>query len=118
MPVVYTTSSVALAVLEILVHVHDPSVLNERFSLFELQIPVEFIANSILPKDFYEIRTTQEIGSKWVSQETHPVLRVPSIITGEPNYIVNPIHPNFSQIGITDARIFHFDQRLFPQNSV
>jgi RES domain-containing protein len=113
-PVVYTTSSVALAVLEILVHTHDRRVLSGRFSLFEIRIPPDLIIDPDLPNDLRAIKTTREIGSKWLSKGTHPVLRVPSIITGEPNYVLNPNHPDFSKIDITDPRIFRFDQRLFP----
>jgi RES domain-containing protein len=113
-PVVYTTSSVALAVLEVLVHTRDRRVLNRRFSLFEVQIPAELITDPILPNDLREIKTTRQIGSQWVRKAVHPALRVPSIITGEPNYILNPNHPDFSKIEITEPRIFHFDERLFP----
>jgi RES domain-containing protein len=113
-PVVYTASSVALAVLETLVHTHDRRVLNGRFSLFEVQIPAELISDPVLPSDLGEIKTTRQIGSQWIKKATHPSLRVPSIITGEPNYILNPNHPDFLKIEITDPRIFRFDQRLFP----
>jgi hypothetical protein len=41
-------------------------------------------------------------------------LKVPSIITGEPNYILDPNHPDFAKIDVKDLRIFHFDERLFP----
>jgi RES domain-containing protein len=61
-----------------------------------------------------ESKTTRQIGSQWIKKATHPSLRVPSIITGEPNYILNPNHPDFLKIEITDPRIFRFDQRLFP----
>jgi RES domain-containing protein len=113
-PVVYTTSSVALAVLEILVHTHDRRVLNGRFSLFEVQIPAGLITDPVLPNDIGEITTIRQIGSQWIKKATHPALRVRSIITGEANYILNPNHPDFLKIEITDPQIFYFDQRLFP----
>jgi RES domain-containing protein len=61
-PVVYTTSSVALAVLEILVHTHDRRVSNGRFALFEVQIPAELITDPVSPNDLREIETTRQIG--------------------------------------------------------
>jgi RES domain-containing protein len=41
------------------------------------------------------------------------VLELPSvIIPGEPNYLLNPAHPNFKKISIGKPEPFSFDQRL------
>jgi hypothetical protein len=70
---------------------HDRRVLNGRFSLFKIHIPAELITEPVLPDDLRKIETTRRIGTLWITAATHPVLKVPSIITGEPNYILDPI---------------------------
>jgi hypothetical protein len=42
-------------------------------------------------------------------------LEVPSIITGEPNYVLNPNHTAFEKIEIGDAELFRFDPRILDR---
>lgn len=111
-PVVYTCSSIALCALETLVHTRSRKALNGRFVLFEVEIPPDLITEPEFSGDLHQRQKTQEIGDQWVKKATHAVLRVPSIITGEPNYLLNPIHADFSKIKIGEPQIFNFDSRL------
>jgi RES domain-containing protein len=113
-PVIYTCSSIALCALETLVHTKSPKALNQRFVVFEIQIPAELIREPKVPADLQQRSRTQNFGDSWVKKATHAVLKVPSIITGEPNYLLNPKHPDFPKVTIGDPKIFGFDPRLFP----
>jgi RES domain-containing protein len=111
-PIVYACSSIALCVLETLVHTRSQKALNERFVLFEIQIPGSLATVAKVPASLRHKSETQEIGDQWIKKGTYVALEVPSIITGEPNYLLNPKHPDFSGIKIGDAQIFRFDPRF------
>jgi RES domain-containing protein len=111
-PVVYTCSSIALCALETLVHTKSRAAVNDRFVLFEVHVPKELIARVALPPGRLSGMKTQQIGDRWITKATHLVLQVPSIITGEPNYVLNPRHPDFSKIVIKRPKNFVFDSRL------
>jgi RES domain-containing protein len=111
-PVVYTCSSIALCALETLVHTRSQKALNGRFALFEVDVPPDLITETDLPADLRARQQTQEIGDRWIKEANSAVLRVPSVVTGEPNYLLNPNHADFSKIKIGEAQVFHFDRRL------
>ncbi len=111
-PVVYTCSSIALCALETLVHTRSRKALNGRFALFAVRISPDLITAPELPSDLRQRQQTQEIGDQWIKRAEYPVLRVPSIITGEPNYLLNPNHPDFPKVEIGEPQIFAFDMRL------
>jgi RES domain-containing protein len=113
-PVIYTCSSIALCALETLVHTKSAKALNQRFAVFEIQIPTELILEPKVPADLEQRSRTRNFGDNWVKKATHAVLKVPSIITGEPNYLLNPKHPDFPKLTIDDPKTFQFDSRLFP----
>ena len=113
-PVVYTCSSIALCALEILVHTRSWKALNERFVLFEVQLPLNAIFEPTLSEDLHRRHETQNIGDRWLKTGTYLALKIPSIITGEPNYLLNPNHPEFPSISIGNPQTFRFDPRLFP----
>ncbi|MCB1079902.1 MAG: RES family NAD+ phosphorylase, partial [Verrucomicrobiae bacterium] len=57
--------------------------------------------------------STKDIGDLWVRQARSAVLELPSvIIPTEPNYLLNPSHPDFKKIVIGKAEPFAFDPRL------
>jgi len=112
-PIVYACSSIALCVLETLVHTRSQKALNERFVIFEIQISGSLATVAKLPASLGHKSETREIGDQWIKKGTHVALEVPSIVTGEPNYLLNPKNPGFSGIKIGDAQIFRFDSRLF-----
>ena len=115
--VVYTSGSVALALLEMLVHV-DSSLLSSY-----LVIPARFDDSAVsavdalsLPDDWRTHPapfTLRQIGDKWLESLSSPVLKVPSaIVPDEQNYLLNPDHPHFSKISIGDPVQFEIDLRL------
>lgn len=117
-PVVYAAGSRALAVLEMLVHLEAPQLL-ERYQLFEAVLPEPLItelAVKDLPQDWRDDpvpRSAQALGDAWIEKASSAVLRVPSVpIPEEHNYLLNPQHPEFKQVRISAAQNFHFDPRL------
>ena len=117
--VVYTSSSLSLATLEVLVHLEDPVAFANLFSWIPIEIPealVEHIDPATLPDGWNhdEINiSTRSIGDTWLRSMRSAVLAVPSVITpGEWNYLLNPGHPGFSKIRVGVACEFRMNRRL------
>ncbi|MBZ0254842.1 RES family NAD+ phosphorylase, partial [bacterium] len=109
----------SLSILEILVRIIDSSDLtNYRFlSLTFDESQIKRINTADLPKTWKSLpplSETQQLGTRWVNEKQSLVLAVPSvIIPSEWNYMINPIHPEFSTLSInTKAVEFTFDERL------
>ena len=119
--VVYTSSTLSLAVLENLVHfdLEDPP--EGELYAFPIEIPEDVEVASIdvntLPDgwDTYPGPDgLKDIGTKWASSGRTAVLAVPSAVVPELNYVLNPKHPDFQKLVITLPQAFNFDARLFP----
>ncbi len=117
--VVYTSSSLSLATLEVLVHLEDPEAFARLFSWVPLEIPgdlIERIDPATLPDRWRDDQTnssSQSVGDAWLRSMRTTVLEVPSVVTpGEWNYLLNPAHPRFPEIQIGEARRFQPDPRL------
>jgi RES domain-containing protein len=119
LPVVYTSSSLSLATLEVLVHLEDPAVLAGLFSWLPVEIPellverpeVDLLGPAWL--DEGALPRTRAIGDAWLRAQRSAVLAVPSAVTPqESNYLLNPTHPRFPEILIGPACRFQPDRRL------
>ena len=114
--VVYTSGTKALATLESLVHLNPPV----TFSLVAIPLTfpeslVETYSIADLPPDWRSQPpppSTQSIGDVWVAEARSAILALPSVITGEPNYLLNPAHPDFANIQIGHPEPFALDSRL------
>lgn len=115
--VVYTSATLSLALVEVLVHL--PSGILPAYSA----VPIEFedalvtdLAMDRLPangKDHPPPAETKAIGDQWVADGRTPVLRVPSVIVPhEFNYVLNPGHAAFGEIRKGTPLAFPFDPRL------
>ena len=118
--IVYTAQSLALCALELLVHLTSRQVLEDRYHFFALEFPQK-ISRDVrelykLPKDWSSDPTPQSarrIGDQWFRERKSAVLAVPSsVIREEWNYLLNPQHPDFSQMTLGKAKPFQFDARL------
>src|SRR3712207_4540308 len=115
---VYTLSTISLAVLEVLVHLQEASLLSS-YSLISADFDdalVERLARSRMP-DGWRIYPApselQRIGDEWVRSQRSAVLEVPSVIVDrESNYLLNCAHPNFSSVVIGEPEPFTCDERL------
>ena len=116
--VAYASDSVALAALEVIVHLQSTGVL-ASYSLASLQFPdesVEDVDASALPKIWRTYPAPPElqaIGDQWVKDVRTAVLRVPNaIIPSAHNYLLNPAHPEFANATVDQPQAFDFDPRL------
>ena len=116
---VYTSSSLSLATLEVLVHLEDPEILGSLFSWASLEISsglLETLSPQNLPagwNDSESSRVSRAIGDAWLRSMRTAVLAVPSVVTpGEWNYLLNPAHPEFPQIRVGESQQFRPDPRL------
>jgi len=121
-PVIYAAGSLSLATLEIIVHLEREQLLYTRF----VKIPVTFESSMVfslsrnkLPKDWDSLppsESTQKIGQKWIEQVKHAILKIPStVIREEHNFLINPVHPDFSVIEFGEPQRFDFDERLIEK---
>ena len=117
-PLVYTAGSLSLAVLEVLAHL--PS---DRHLRQHRVVPVRFSEDLVeqlyqedLPNDWRATpapSSTQALGDAWVSSKRSLALRVPSaVVPAEPNYLINPLHPDVAEIDMGEARPLDIDPRL------
>lgn len=116
--VVYTASSISLAMLEILVH-NQRALRVPEFAVFSCHFPeaiVETIDRNQLPADWRSYPgpvELQRIGGEWLESRTSVVLKVPSaVVEEEVNYLLNPEHGDFRSIDIGQPRPFKIDPRL------
>jgi RES domain-containing protein len=116
-PVVYVSSSLSLALVEVLVHL--PAGLLGAYAA----VPVSFddthlvaLPDADLPADWRDVpppASTQAIGDRFVAEARAMALRVPSVVVpSEPNYVLNPAHPAFASLEIGAPVAFPFDRRL------
>ncbi len=115
---VYTSETQSLAVLEMLVHLDGPDLLQE-YVLIGVEIEESLLRDldpSILPRNW---RTDpaplllRKIGDDWVVAQTSVALRVPStLVPGESNLLLNPAHTDFQRVAIGKPFAFSFDPRL------
>lgn len=116
--VVYTSESLSLAALEILVHLKQTNDIRP-FNSFAAEIPDDAILkpSSYPPHWQTRLSVSQAFGDRWLDARTTPALRVPTLITpGEWNVLLNPAHPEFSLDWVTDGpRAYAFDARLLQR---
>ncbi len=113
---VYTSSSVALACLETLVHLRPPRRLIERW-LFTIEVPdrwVEALPDTPGGWDSEPANaTSRTVGDHWIKEERSVALLVPSVIISlEQNALINPRHPRFRIDWVQGPVRFRYDPRL------
>lgn len=114
--VVYTSSTISLASMEILVNLPSISLLDTF-----VWIPVQFEDDLVevlneLPDDWDSrpaATATKAIGVKWASENRSVVLKVPSVVIPlEYNYLLNPNHPDWHKVVIQDPITYDYDPRI------
>jgi RES domain-containing protein len=115
-PVVYTSSTKSLAALESLVHLNPPVLF--RYVVIRIIFDdalVEIVPAKTLPAEWWvepPSTSSQAVGDAWMRAARSAVLALPSvIISGEPNYLLNPAHPDLKKISIGKPEKFTFDPR-------
>lgn len=117
---VYTTSSVALACLETLVHIKASDLPMNRY-LVRITIPAALISKATVFDPALHVgwdsqpcgMVSLNFGDQWLKSMASAVLIVPSsIIPEEINYLINPLHPDAAKVTFTKTRKFVYDNRL------
>jgi RES domain-containing protein len=118
-PIVYCSSSLSLASLEVLVHV-DFDDLPDDLVKIRVELPdaltVERIGAATLSKNWRAYPgpvELQDLGSAWVASGRSVALLVPSAVTPiENNVLLNPRHPEMAQLLQSPPEPFELDSRL------
>jgi RES domain-containing protein len=121
-PMLYTSESIALCTVEIAVHM-PLGIVPLDYYLVRIELPdftIPEITLQDLPtiwKTFPHANVTQEIGDRFILENKHLILKVPSAtVQGNHNYLINPRHSDFREIKILDSTLFEFDKRLFVKD--
>ncbi|MBK7099044.1 MAG: RES family NAD+ phosphorylase [Sphingobacteriales bacterium] len=116
---IYTSQSIALSMLEVLVH-FQPQISPEDFCLLTLELPdnsIEVLPHKKLQEGWNRyaiIPATQTVGDSFLKENKKIALQVPSsIIEQESNFLLNPNHPDFEQkVKIISIQEIKIDKRL------
>ncbi|MFN5705744.1 MAG: RES family NAD+ phosphorylase [bacterium] len=119
--VIYTSSSRALAMLELLVH-RSGIDLGQGFRLLEIKLnitdkDIEEVKIDKLGKNWQGIEAyshEQKIGSDWYKKSDKLILKVPSVvIPQEYNYVINTRHKDFEKkVKLELVEEIDFDKRI------
>jgi RES domain-containing protein len=135
--VLYASSTLALACLEVLVHIRDVGLIPTDYVYSDIQVPDDLVSQWTLTGEeaLGKIESpvlSQEFGDSWF-MSTFPELRyvmgvlgelmqldrkppvqaVPSvIIPREMNYLISSVHPRFGELVWSAPQPFRFDPRL------
>lgn len=120
MPALYTSSSLSLCTLEVLVHC-EKSVFPRDMYFAELEFP-----DSLIPEDFFEAGKDEDgeqmedayAGIQWLKSKSSAAIKVrsailPQMYEGDFNVILNPRHSDFSKLEIKTCVECPFDLRLY-----
>ena len=116
-PVIYTSSAISLALLELLIHSvsFEEIQSNVLMQIEAPDIPIKVLAKTSLKQTWQkDIDYSRFIGNEFLKNKVSLLLKVPSaIIPDEYNILINPQHPGFKKVTLVSAKIFEFDMRLF-----
>lgn len=116
---IYCSSSLALAAMELFVHL-EPNLQPDDLVSISARLPQGEPAQRLEPKqlpprwwtdNFGPLRA---LGDKWIRGQSSLAMEVPSAaIRSEWNVLLNPLHPAISKLKIDAPQPFHFDPRMF-----
>jgi RES domain-containing protein len=132
-PVVYTSTSVPLAMMELLVNASRHALEHTRFVQIPVEVPDDIAVLEVSLEDIERLdkewrsyapygQWTQLIGNAWLQEGTSVLLRVPSAVMagdgGERdfNVLINPRHDDFKRLVIGDPTHCPLDTRLFRRD--
>jgi len=124
-PMVYTSTSLSLAAIELFVHL-EPGLAPSDLVYLSAELPEGEPARTLdadeLPDSWWTddavpgAAMARDIGDAWVRSKSSLAMMVPSVpIRAEWNVLLNPVHPCMSELQIEPAQPFVFDARMFQQ---
>ena len=118
-PIIYAAETFAGAVLEVLVHSNLGRV-PKTHAAVEITIPdgvsTEVVSlDTVAGWDAEDQIVSRVHGDQWLEQLRTAVLLTPSLVTRgrERNVLLNPEHPEFKRITVSEAEDVVWDERLF-----
>ena len=119
-PMVYASTSLALAAIELFVHLEPGQAPGDLVS-FSVELPEGEPARSLqpadLPPDWWTdkgLAATRDLGDACIASRSSLAMMVPSVpIRAEWNVLVNPLHPRIGELQIAPPQPFAFDARMF-----
>lgn len=120
MPAIYTATSFAMGVLEIIAHANIGRV-PRGTGFIAIDVPDGAPIDRVRPQDIpgwdaHPPSTSMNFGTAWLKRCEGLVLLVPSAVTGglDQNAVVNPLHPAFAHVSVSPEQPVQLDPRLFP----
>jgi RES domain-containing protein len=118
-PMVYSSSSLALAAVELFVHLEpnqQPDDLVSIAALLPEGEPALRLEPDKLPRGWWtdDVEPLRNLGDQWIRDAASLAIEVPSAaLRIEWNVLVNPLHPKIADLKIDPPQPFHFDARMF-----
>jgi RES domain-containing protein len=118
-PMVYASSSLALAAIELFVHLEpnlQPDDLVAIAATLPQGEPAQVIDPAQLPANWWtdDFEPLRAIGDQWIESKSSLAIKAPSAaLRLEWNVLVNPMHPAIAQLEIEKPAPFRFDARMF-----
>jgi RES domain-containing protein len=122
-PMVYASTSLALAAIELFVHLEPGQAPNDLVyisAILPLGEPARTLQADELPSAWWTDNvaagpgSTRDLGDTWMRGGSSLALMVPSVpIRAEWNVLVNPLHSRMSELQIDSPQPFVFDARMF-----
>ena len=119
--VLYTSTSIALACLETVVHMNSGGLPLNRY-LVRIEVSDDaWSARTTLPPAALPVgwdalpegKVSLDIGDAWITAAATPLLAVPSVIVPEEsNILINPAHPLSKRVTAQKLRKWLYDPRL------
>jgi RES domain-containing protein len=116
---VYSSSSLALAAIELFVHLEPNQLPNDLVSIAALLPegePAQRMDQDRLPPEWWkdDFEPLRQLGDQWIRAGSSLAIEVPSAaLRLDWNVLVNPLHPKISELKIEPPQPFHFDARMF-----
>jgi RES domain-containing protein len=120
-PVIYCSESRALAMTEIIAYT-PPGLIPEGYVLNILETPDDprllyTISPEGLPPDWNRYPhgpDTKAIGDGLLKSGEYLLIKAPSaLVQDEHNFLINPLHEQFSTVKVLEVLPFNFNERLF-----
>jgi len=118
-PMVYSSPSLALAAIELFVHLEPNQLPDDLVSMAALLPegePAQRLELDRLPPEWWkdDFEPLRELGDRWIHEGSSLAIEAPSAaLRMEWNVLVNPLHPAITQLKIELPQPFHFDARMF-----
>lgn len=129
-PVIYGAMTLALMLLERLVHSSDEAPLGHRWvsCTVSAELSVEEVDPLSLPgwqRDSH--KASCQYGDRWLDERRSLILIVPSVVMyrsvgpaagdlPDRNVLINPEHPEFDRLLVSEERPLSYDLRLFEEH--